>query len=176
MAAKAYLDAGKLFEKEELSQSAANQAYLKTADLQCTLPKPNWPEIIPIYEKVIKNYLWKDILKSSAKPLMVKVCFCFLAFDDLIGAKKKYSYYCGEDPQFMPSREGELIDGLLIAKEESNKEMFDKNLRSFTRITPFGKVENAILAHIIDQFEGLASKEVVGEELKLDDDGDLDLR
>lgn len=50
----------------------------------------------------------------------------------------------------MPSREGELIDGLLVAKEESNKEMFDKNLRSFTRITPFGKVENAILAHIVD--------------------------
>jgi hypothetical protein len=37
---------------------------------------------------VIKNYLKKDILKSSAKPIMIKVCLCFLAFDDLVGAAK----------------------------------------------------------------------------------------
>ena len=103
LAAKAYFDSGKLFEKEDLSQSSANQVFLKSADLYCTLNKPNWAEIIPIYEKVIKNYLKKDMLKGSAKPLMIKVCMCFLAFDDLTGAKKRYNYFCGEDPQFMPS-------------------------------------------------------------------------
>lgn len=123
---------------------------MKTADLQCTCSKPNWAEIIPIYEKVIRNYLKKDILKSSAKPIMIKVCLCFLAFDDLVGAKKKYNFYCGEDPQFLGSREGELVDGLMRAKEESSREMFDKTLKGHTRITPFGKVENAILAHIVD--------------------------
>jgi len=36
------------------------------------------------------------------------------------------------------------------AKEENNREMFDKVLKSHTRITPFGKVENAVLAQIVD--------------------------
>ena len=50
----------------------------------------------------------------------------------------------------MPSWEGELIDGILWAKEDNNRENFDKVLRGHTWITPFGKVENAILTHIVD--------------------------
>jgi len=43
-------------------------------------------------------------------------------------------------------------------------------LRGYTRITPFGKVENSILSHVVDTLEGV--KESVGEELKLDDEHD----
>lgn len=122
-------------------------------------------------------YLWKDILKSSAKPIIIKLCFCFLAFDDLIGAKKKFNFYLGEDPTLMSSWEGELVDGLLTAKEENDREKFDKTLKGYTRITPFGKVENAILSHVVDLFDGVGTgQEQLGEELKLDDEGEPDLR
>lgn len=60
------------------------------------------------------------------------------------------------------------MDGLLQAKEASDRTAFDKTLRGYTRITPFGKVENSILAHVVDSLEGV--KESVGEELKLDDE------
>lgn len=50
-----------------------------------------------------------------------------------------------------------------------------KTVKSHTRITPFGKVENAILVVIQESIEGggmVVSKEQIGEELKLDDEGD----
>jgi len=50
--------------------------------------------------------------------LIIKVCLCHLAFDDLTGAKKRFNFYCGEDPTLMSSREGELLEGLMQGIED----------------------------------------------------------
>lgn len=105
---------------------------MKSADLLCTTKQPKWEEIIPLYEKVIKNYLRKDMLRSSAKALMLKCVLCLLAFDDIVGAKKRFAWFSGEDPSLGPSREGEFLSGVLLAKEDSNKELFTKTVKSHT--------------------------------------------
>jgi len=79
----------------------------------CTMKKPDWSEIIPVYEKVIKSYLKKDMLKSSAKQIMLKEILCFIAFDDVVGGKKKFNYFCSEDPSLGPGWEGEFLEGVL---------------------------------------------------------------
>mmetsp|Transcript_17483 Transcript_17483/g.29432 ORF Transcript_17483/g.29432 Transcript_17483/m.29432 type:complete len:87 (+) Transcript_17483:469-729(+) len=68
------------------------------------------PQCIKTYEKVAKKYLAQPILKSSAKDLFFMSCLCFLANEDVIGAKKQMQLYCIEDASFDGSREQELIE------------------------------------------------------------------
>jgi len=46
------------------------------------------PEIIKKYEKIANKYLKQPILKSNAKELFFLSCLCFMANNDMIGAKK----------------------------------------------------------------------------------------
>jgi len=63
---------------------------------------------------------------------MLKEILCFLAFDDAIGAKKKFAYFCSEDPTLDSNREGEFLNGMIAAKEENNLESFNKTLKTHT--------------------------------------------
>ena len=47
------------------------------------------PSCIRTFEKIAKKYLSQPILKSSAKDLLFLACLCFLANEDVIGAKKQ---------------------------------------------------------------------------------------
>ena len=58
------------------------------------------------------------MLKSSAKAIMIKAVLCMLAFDDIVGAKKWYAWYSGEDPSLGSSWEGDFLSGVLQAKED----------------------------------------------------------
>ena len=46
------------------------------------------PDIINTYEKLAKKYLAVPILKSSAKQFLFMHTLCFMAMDDMVGAKK----------------------------------------------------------------------------------------
>jgi len=179
-AAKCYKEAGKLYEKEN-QPSQANQNWIKAADISCTLREPDWGEIQQIYQNVIKDYLKKDMLRSSAKPLMLKCCLCALANRDAPDSRKKFTNFSSEDPGLNASREGEFIQAIIDSSENNSKDMFDKAVADHTRITPFHKTETAILATIADGLStgAGASKITVQneDELKLDDDDlGMDLR
>lgn len=122
----------------------------------------------------------KDMLRSSAKPLMLKCCLCALANRDSPDARKKFAHFSGEDPGLRNAREGEFISAIIDAVENNSKEMFDKAVAEHTRITPFHKAETAILATIADGVQssaGATKLDVANEdELKLDDDLGMDLR
>jgi hypothetical protein len=71
-AVKQYMKAAELYLMEE-GVSFANQCFVKAADISVMLREVNYEEVISTYEKVITEYLKKDLLKASAKNLIQKV-------------------------------------------------------------------------------------------------------
>ena len=49
------------------------------------------------------------LIKTSAKDLFFKAAFCYLANEDLVGAKRAIQNYKIDDPNFDDSRELELL-------------------------------------------------------------------
>lgn len=155
-AAEEYKKAAHLYEMEE-SVSFANQCNVKAADLMVMCKDVNFEEVINTYEKVITEYLKKDLLKASAKNLVVKVWFCYLANDDLVGARNRYQNFTLEDPGFGGSREGDLLSNVFTAKEQNDLDMFQKTLHNYSRITAFDKVNTQILVHVKDSFNTMGT-------------------
>lgn len=101
------------------------------------------------------------MLKSSAKGLVLKVCLCYLANDDLVGAKNRHQTFSQEDAAFSNSREGELLSSLFTAKDLKDVDLFQKTLHDYNKITPLKKEETQLLVQIKDSFPSL------GEDLNL---------
>ena len=154
--------------------------YVKAADLASTTDSPDWADIIQTYEKIIAAYLRKDILKMSAKSLMIKAVLASMAYEDVVGAEKKYDKFCFDDPSFQGSREGDVLMTCIQAVKDNDKQTFDNAIKEYNRVTPFGRVEKAMLAAIVDTFTSLKGGVEKGQELELpdedDDDDELDLR
>jgi len=108
------------------------------------------PEIIKKYEKIANKYLKQPILKSNAKDLFFMSCLCFMANDDMIGAKKVMQSYCYEDPSFDGSREQQLVINMIECIGEKNRDEFQISTSEYNRMTPFSKVKTSLLAKIID--------------------------
>lgn len=162
-----YEKAAQLYEMED-GVSFANQWYVKAADLMVMLKEVNFEKAIQTYNKVINEYMKKDILKSSAKSLVMKEWLCYMANDDLVGAKNRYQNFSFEDVAFANSREGDLLSNLFTAKEMNDVDTFQKTLAEHNRITPLKKEETQILVHVKDTFGGLGD----GLNLAGNDDAD----
>lgn len=78
---------------------------LKTAIKVCKLSS----RILQNYEKVAKKYLNTPLIKTNAKDLFFKAALCFLANDDMVGAKRAIQSYQIDDPHFDSSRELEFL-------------------------------------------------------------------
>ena len=96
---------------------------------------------------------------------------CHLAYDDVVGAKKQMAMYCIEDPSFDGSREQQLVDALIKAIEEQNRDEFVMAVSEFNQITPFNKVKNSILVKIKETLLPDDPGQVAGE---IDFTGELD--
>lgn len=59
-----------------------------------------------------------------------------------------------EDPGFASSREGDLLSSIFNAKECNDRDLLQKELHAYARITPFDKVVTQILVHVTDTFGG----------------------
>lgn len=82
------------------------------------------------------------MIKTSAKDLFFKAALCYLADDDMIGAKRAIQNYQIDDPNFDSSRENELLMALIEAVEAKSEEDFIKIVSGYVKITPFDKVKN----------------------------------
>lgn len=56
-------------------------------------------------------------MKSSARDYFFKACLCYLANDDLQGAKNAMENYTYEDPSFETSRQFEFLRGIVESIE-----------------------------------------------------------
>jgi len=92
-AIKFHEKAAELYQMEETS-TYANQALVKASDLYImTRDYRNLIKAIKNYEKVGKKYLTVPLIKSNAKDLFFKAALCYLANDDMVGAKKAIQMY-----------------------------------------------------------------------------------
>ena len=108
-----YEQASTLYEIEN-QVSYQNQMAGKWADL--TILIWNMDEIakvIKTYEKIAKKFLQKSLVRSSATDYFFKASLCYLANDDLPGAKNAIENYGFEDPGFDTSRQKLFLDGLV---------------------------------------------------------------
>ena len=88
------------------------------------------------------------MIKTSAKDLFFKSALCYLADDDMIGAKRAIQNYQIDDPNFDSSRENDLLMNMIEAVEAKSEEDFIKIVSGYVKITPFDKVKNQLVAKI----------------------------
>jgi len=88
------------------------------------------------------------MIKTNAKDLFFKAALCFLANDDIIGAKRAIQNYSIDDPHFDSSRELELLTGLLEAIEQKSETLYIQKVGGFAKVTPMENVKNQLLSKI----------------------------
>jgi len=98
--------------------SYANQMHAKWADLTILIEDfSQYEKVIKTYDKIGKKYLQQSLVKSSARDFFFKACLCYLANDDLQGAKNAMENYTFEDPSFDNSRQYEFLKGIVDSIE-----------------------------------------------------------
>lgn len=98
--------------------SYANQMSAKWADLTILMDDNDQiAKVIKTFDKIGKKYLTQSLVRSSARDYFFKAVLCFLANDDLQGAKNSIENYQFEDPSFDNSRQYEFLKGIIDAIE-----------------------------------------------------------
>lgn len=143
-----YEQAASLYETDnQLSQS--NQMLAKWADLTILIEdKDKIAKVIQTYDKIGKKYLQQSLVKSSARDFFFKACLCFLANDDLQGAKNSMENYTFEDPAFDNSRQYVFLKGIVAAIEASNADNLSSVVRENARILSLDKANSKLLVDI----------------------------
>ena len=131
-------------------------------------------KIIKTYEKIGKKYLSQPLIKSSAKDYFFKVCLCFLANNDLPGAKRSIENYTYEDPNFDTSKQKDLLEEIVRAIEIGDGVELAKCIGKYSTTWQLDKVTVKLLADTKKKYA--ADPETVGDvmkkELNLVDGGD----
>uniref|UniRef100_A0A7S3ILS1 Uncharacterized protein n=1 Tax=Strombidium inclinatum TaxID=197538 RepID=A0A7S3ILS1_9SPIT len=163
-----YSKAAQLYELDGQS-TQGQQMKLKSIELKLLSKQfDQIPQCIKAYEKIAKKYLSQPILASSAKDLFFMSCLCFLANDDVVGAKKQMQMYCIEDSRFEGSREQDLIARMIACIQDKNRDDFTVAVSDYNAVTPFKKVQTSLLVKIKEQYLPEDSANLVK------DSGDID--
>lgn len=131
--------------------SYANQMSAKWADLTILIDQDMEKQIakvIKTYDKIGKKYLSQSLVRSSARDFFFKACLCFLANDDLQGAKNSMENYQFEDPSFETSRQYEFLKGIVDAIEAQSSEDLSRVVRTNARILTLDRANNKLLVTI----------------------------
>lgn len=129
--------------------SYANQMHAKWADLTILIEdNTQIAKVIKTYDKIGKKYLSQSLVRSSARDYFFKACLCFLANDDLQGAKNSMENYQFEDPSFDNSRQFEFLKGLVDAIEAESEEDLSRVVRTNSRILSPDRAINKLLVTI----------------------------
>ena len=76
------------------------------------------------------------------------MCLCFIANDDLQGAKNAVDNYQFEDPTFENSRQFEFLCGIVVSIEDKNPDKLSKVVRDNARIMSLDKTNTKLLVTI----------------------------
>ena len=77
---------------------------------------------------------------------------CFLAVDDMVGAKKAIQMNSIEDPSFDGSREMNLCEALIQNIEDVNRDGFNVAVSEFNSLTPLNRSQTSIIVMIKETF------------------------
>lgn len=144
---------------------------MKLKQIELTILIKQWeklPECIKAYEKIAKKYLAQPLLKSNAQNLFFNSCLCFLANDDVVGAKKQVQMYGIEDPSFDGSRDQELISKIVKHIQNKNSEEFSLTISEYNQITPFSKLQTSLMVKIKEMYLPEEANQFVQNENEID--------
>lgn len=108
--------------------------FLKVADWSAT--EGDYKKAIDLYEKVAQHDLTVNSLSLGLKDKFFRAGICYLVMGDLIATRRSLEKYLEMDPGFAKQREYKLLEGLVQATEEGNKEMFEDRLMEWNAMTP----------------------------------------
>lgn len=121
----------------------------KWADLSILMEDDKqFAKIIKTYDKIGKKYLSQQLVRSSARDYFFKACLCFLANDDLQGAKNSMENYQFDDPSFDNSRQFEFLKGIIDAIETNSPADLNHVVRTNARIMTLDRANNKLLVTI----------------------------
>lgn len=96
----------------------------------------DYQKAIDLYEKVAQHDLSHNSLSLGLKDKFFKAGICFLVMGDLIATRRALEKYFSMDPGFSKQRECKLLEALVQATEEGNKEAFEDRLMEWNAMTP----------------------------------------
>lgn len=128
---------------------------MKLKQIELTILLKRWDklgEAIKTLEKIAKKYLSQPLLKTNASGLFFNACLCFMANDDIVGAKKQVQMYAIEDPSFDGSREQTLIKDVITHITDKNSDEFSVTISTYNQITPFNKMQTSLMVKIKEMY------------------------
>lgn len=147
-----YEKAARLYEMDNQTTQSSQMA-LKACEL--IIMSKQWDKletIIKNYKKIAKKYLAVPILKTSAKDLEFMHCLCFLAMEDKVGAKQSMNASTIDDPHFDGSREHDLLQNMIQAIEDNDKDSFTMQISQYNQITSMNKSKTSLLVKIKEHY------------------------
>lgn len=105
------------------------------------------------YEKVADSSLENHLMKYSVKDYWLKAGLCYIAFKDMVTARRKLEQYKEKDPQFAGQRECQLLSDVIEAVEAGNQEQFTDKVYAYDQMSRLDKWKTEILVKIKSQIE-----------------------
>ena len=129
-ASKFYLKAAKSFEldKTPTTANAMLQKWCECKILMKHFDDKSMVELINSYEKIGNKYLQTPLIKTQAKDFFFKAILCYLAIQDVPGAKKTLESTSYEDPSFEGSRQYKFIESIMSAIEAKDTNLWSMSV------------------------------------------------
>lgn len=143
-----YKQAGELYKSED-EINTSKQCFLKCAHYLSRLGK--YEGAIVIYEESAGKSIDTTIQKYFVKEYLFKACLCWLAQDDLVGAKRAVEKYQDLDCSFSSTYECRFIKKLIECIENYNVEEFTNEVVEFDRVMRLDEWKTHVLLMIKNQ-------------------------
>jgi alpha-soluble NSF attachment protein len=148
-----YKRASDMFELDDHSKSNVTKCQLKVADLvakDSTDPEKGRLEAIRIFEQEGEKALANTLTSYGAKEHFLKAGVLQLVGGDSVTANLANERYRQLDPRFSDSREGELLNALCEAFEQTEVDKFVDKLHEYDSITKLDNWKMEFLLKVKD--------------------------
>ncbi|KAJ4307096.1 vesicular-fusion protein S17 [Collariella sp. IMI 366227] len=146
-----YYDKAARYYEDDGAKALANKIWLKLADILAL--EGQYLEAAAQYEKVADSSLENHLMKYSVKDYWLKAGLCYIAFKDMVTARRKLEQYKEKDPQFVGQRECQLLSDVIEAVEAGNQEQFTDKVYAYDQMSRLDKWKTEILVKIKSQIE-----------------------
>jgi alpha-soluble NSF attachment protein len=148
-----YKRAADMFELDDHSKSNVTKCQLKFADfsaMDTENPENGRLEAIKIFEQEGEKALQNTLLSYGAKEHFLKAGILHLVGGDAVTANLANEKYRNLDPRFSSSREGELLQALVEAFEETDVDKFVDKLHDYDSVTKLDNWKMEFLLKVKD--------------------------
>ncbi|KAK9801974.1 hypothetical protein WJX73_004688, partial [Symbiochloris irregularis] len=140
-----YRQAGDLYAGEEQT-SEANKCRTKVATIGAELE--NYGEAAEIFEEIARSYVDNNLLKFSAKGLLLNAGICQLCLADEVATRSALERYDDIDLNFPGSREANFLKDIADSVEEGDTDKFTNTVAEFDSMTRLDPWKTTLLLRV----------------------------